>query len=87
VQLEGMARQLTDLFRALDQTIGSSNLAQLSSQAGPAIESAQSAGKRVVDYAFWKGLLLVAILVVAALIYRILGTRATPAARDKKVST
>ena len=28
-----------------------------------------------MDYAFWKGILLVAIVLVAALIYRFLGTR------------
>jgi hypothetical protein len=85
VQLEGMARQLTELLQTLDQTIGSSNLTRLSTQAAPVIESAQSAGKRVVDYAFWKGILLAGILFAAALIYRLLAARLSPAARDRKV--
>lgn len=87
VQLEGMARQLTELLHTLDHTIGSSNVTQLSTQAGPVIASAQSAGKQVVDYAFWKGILLVGIALAAALIYRFLATRMSPAARDKKVSS
>jgi len=86
VQLEGMARQLTELVRTFDQTIGSSNLTQLSTQAGPVIDSAQSAGKQVVDYAFWKGILFVGIALAAALIYRFLATRLSPAARDRNVS-
>jgi hypothetical protein len=84
VQLEGMARQLTELLHTLDQTIGSSNLTQLSGQAGSVIVSAQSAGKQVVDYAFWKGILLVGIAFAAALIYRLLATRPSRAARDRK---
>jgi hypothetical protein len=87
VQLEGMARQLTELLQTLDRTVGSSNVTQLSTQAGPVIASAQSAGKKVVDYAFWKGILIVGIALAAALLYRFLATRMTPAARDKKVST
>jgi hypothetical protein len=86
VQLEGMARQLTELLQTLDRTIGSSNLTKLSTEAEPVIASAQSAGKQVVDYAFWKGILIVGIALAAALFYRFLATRMSPAARDKKGS-
>jgi hypothetical protein len=39
------------------------------------VQQAQDTGKEVVDYAFWKGVLLVVIVLVAALIYRLLVTR------------
>ena len=74
-RLEAAARQLTELVRSVDQTLGSPNLAKLSTEAAPVIQSAQSAGKEIVDYAFWKGTLLVAIVLVAALIYRFLAAR------------
>jgi hypothetical protein len=74
-QLEMTARQLTQLLITLDQTIGSTNLLQLSAQIGPAVQQAQTSGKEIVDYAFWKGILLVVIMLLAALIYRFLSVR------------
>ena len=62
VQLEAAAKQLTELLRTLDQTLGSTNLSQLSAQVGPMVQDAQTSGKEVVDYAFKKTILLVAIL-------------------------
>jgi len=76
-QLEATARQLTELLVTLDQSIGSTNLAQLAAQVAPVVQQAQTGGKEIVDYAFWKGVLLVAIVLVAALIYRLLGARMT----------
>ncbi len=83
LQLEATARQLTELLVTLDQTMGSSNLLQLSAQVGPAVQQAQSGGKEIVDYAFWKSVLLVALVLVAALVYRFLGARLTPTTRSK----
>lgn len=77
-QLETTARQLTELLITLDRTIGSTNLAQLSAQVGPVIQQAQTGGREIVDYAFWKGMLLVAVVLVSALIYRFLVARMTP---------
>ena len=74
-QLEATARQLTELLVTLDQTMGSSNLLQLTAQLGPVVQQAQTSGKEIVDYAFWKGILLVAVMLLAALIYRLLVTR------------
>jgi hypothetical protein len=74
-QIEATAGRLTELLGMLDRTIGSSNLAQFSAQVGPVVQQAQAGGKEVVDYAFWKGILLVVIVLVAALIYRFLVTR------------
>jgi hypothetical protein len=74
-QLEATARQLTELLVTLDQTLGSTNLAQLSAQVGSVVQQAQSSGKGIVDYAFWKGILLVVIALLAALIYRFLVAR------------
>ena len=86
VQLEAAARQLTELFRTFDQTLGSTNLSRLSAQVGPVVQQAQTGGKEIVDYAFWKGVLFVAIVLVAALIYRFLGARLTPAQRSESDS-
>jgi hypothetical protein len=74
-QIEATAGRLTELLGILDRTIGSSNLAQFSAQVGPVVQQAQAGGKEVVDYAFCKGILLVVIVLVAALIYRFLVTR------------
>jgi hypothetical protein len=82
-QLEATARQLTELLVTLDQTLGSTNLAKLTAQVGPVVQQAQTSGKEIVDYAFWKGVLLVAILLVAALIYRLLITRITYNSKPK----
>lgn len=82
-QLEATARQLTELLVTLDQTLGSTNLAKLSAQFGPVVQQAQTGGREVVDYAFWKGILLVVIVLVAALIYRFLVTRVFPPEKTK----
>jgi ABC-type transporter Mla subunit MlaD len=74
-QLEATARQLTELLVTLDRTLGSTNLLQLSAQVGPVVQQARTGGKEIVDYAFWKGILLVVIVLLAALIYRFLSTR------------
>ena len=74
-QIEATAGRLTELLGMLNRTMGSSNLAQFSAQVGPVVQQAQAGGKEVVDYAFWKGILLVVIVLVAALIYRFLVTR------------
>lgn len=60
-RLEATARQLTELLRSADQTMGSTNLARLSTEAAPVIQSAQSAGKDVVDYAFRRLIWLIVI--------------------------
>ena len=83
VQLQATARQLTELLVTLDRTIGSTNLAQLSTQVGPVVQHAQTGGKQIVDYAFWKGILFAAIALMVALIYRFLGARLTPATNSK----
>ena len=74
-QIETAAQKLTDLLRTFDKTVASPNLAQV-----------QSGGKEVVDYAFQKGVRLIAIgcgaVFVTLLIYRIVGVRLARA-RDK----
>ena len=74
-QLEATAKQLTELLRTLDQTTGSNNLSRISAQFTPVVQQAQTGGREVVDYAFWKGVLLVVIVLMAALIYRFLAAR------------
>jgi hypothetical protein len=74
-QLEVTAKQLTLLLREIDQTLASPNLAKLSAQVAPVVQQAQASGKEVVDYAFWRGLLLVAAVLAAALVYRVVAGR------------
>jgi len=74
-QLEKTARQLTEMLATLNATIASTNLDRLSDQVGPVVQEAATSGKEVVDYAFWKGVLLLIIVLVADLIYRFLKTR------------
>jgi hypothetical protein len=74
-QIEATAERLTEFLGMLDRTMSPSNLAQFSAQVDPVVQQAQAGGKEVVDYAFRKGILLVVIVLVAALIYRFLVTR------------
>jgi hypothetical protein len=69
VQLEATARQLTELLTTLDQTLGSTNLLQLSAQFAPLAKEARNGGREVVDYAFGRGLLLIAVALAGALAY------------------
>lgn len=85
-QLEKTAQQLTILLVTLDQTMGSTNLAKLTAQATPVIQKAQAGGKDVVNYAFWKGVLLIVILLVAALIYRALTSRMVAGSKSRSSS-
>lgn len=82
-QLEATARQLTELLITLDRTIGSTNLAQLSAQVRPMVQQAQAGGRELVADAFRKSILLVAIMLAAALIYRFLVARLTPAPNSR----
>jgi hypothetical protein len=77
--MESMARQLTELIRAVDQTLGDTNLARLSAQVSPVVVQAQASGKQVVDYAFWKAVLAIGIALIAALIYRFISPRLSKA--------
>ena len=78
-QVEGTARQLTELLRSVEQTLGSTNLAKLTAQVAPAVRQAEAGGKTMVDYAFRKALLLISIVLVSALLYRFLSSRLTAA--------
>lgn len=83
-QLEASARQLTELLRAVDSTAGSTNLARLTAQVTPVVQQAQAGGKELVDHAFRRAVLFVAIasgiVLGAALLYRVVGRRLAPAA-------
>lgn len=74
-QLQATAQDLTALLVTLDQTIGSTNLAALSAQVAPVLDDALEGSRDVVDAAFLKGILLIGIALVAALIYRYISLR------------
>jgi len=84
VRLEAAARQLTELLQAFDQTLGANSRTQLAAQLAPVVQQAQDGSKDAVDYAFNKGLLFVAAMLLAALIYRVLATLLACAAGKKK---
>jgi hypothetical protein len=86
-QLEATAQQLTKLLVTLDQTLASTNLTQLSAQVSPAVQQAEASGKQIVDYAFRKALILVAIVIVAVLLCRFLSLRFGLTSRSKTGST
>jgi len=74
-QLEATARQLTELLVTFDRTLGSMNLVQLSAHVSPVLQQVQTGGKELVDYAFWKGILLVVTALLVAFSYRFLSLR------------
>jgi hypothetical protein len=86
-QLATTARELTELLHTLDRTLGSTNLLQLSAQISPAVRQANASGKEIVDYAFWKGVLLAALVVVGLLAYRVVGARCIPPSGSKSNSS
>lgn len=83
VQLEAAARQLTVMLQAFDQALGANSRTQLAAQLGPAVQQAQAGGKDLVDYAFWKGLLFVGVVLLAALLYRLLAAGLTRTGRNQ----
>jgi hypothetical protein len=74
VQLEAAARQLTVLLQTFEQTLGANSRTQLVSQISPVVQQAQAGGRELVDYAFQKALLFVAVVLLAALLYRLVST-------------
>lgn len=82
-QLEATAQRLTELLVTFDQTLGSTNLAKLTAQVSPVVQQAQTSSKEVVDYAFWKGVLLLVIAFAIALIYRFLVARLISNSKSK----
>ncbi len=77
-RLEVASRELTVLLNTLDQVLGSTNLTELQTQVGAAVEQAQAGSRGVVDHAFWRALLLVGAILVAALLYRWIARRLAP---------
>ncbi len=59
-QIDATAQRLTEVLQRFDQTLGSTNLAAASAQATVAVQAAEAGGRALVEYAFWKSLLLLA---------------------------
>lgn len=78
-RVEQAAARLTELLRTADQTVGSTNLAALTDRIGSVVAQAELRGKDVVDYAFWRGVLLVGFVFVAAAAYRLIVVRSAGA--------
>ncbi len=82
-RLEGAAKQLTVMLQTFDQTLGANSRDKLAAQVKPVLEQTQAGGRELVDYAFRKGLLFVAAVLLAALAYRLAATLLARAARGK----
>jgi ribonuclease D len=80
-QLDVTAQHLTELVRSLDRTLASPDLTKLAAQVTPAVQQAQASGKDLIDYAVWKGCLLIGAVLLAGLIYRFVAPRLAPATR------
>ena len=82
-RLEGAAKQLTAMLQTFDQTLGANSRSKLAEQLSPVVLQTQASGQELADYAFRKGLLLVAAALLAALLYRLAATLLARAARVK----
>ncbi|MBI3800641.1 MAG: hypothetical protein HY268_27140, partial [Deltaproteobacteria bacterium] len=75
-QIHATALELVTLLQALDGLASSPHLAQVSSQFSVLTQQAQTSGRAVVDYAFYRALLLVLLgcgaVLTTALAYRVL---------------
>ncbi len=80
-----MAERLTELLSALQPNLGPENFARLSAQADAIAKRTERRGQEMVDYAFRKGLLFVAlstaILLAAGLAFRLAGAKIARASR------
>jgi hypothetical protein len=83
-QLEKTAKQLTELLTALNQTVDPANLAHISAQTAPVFQQAKLGAKEVVDYAFWRSVILMAVGLFALLAYRFLRARIASGKRDTR---
>jgi len=71
-QLESAARQLNELLKTFDQTIGETSRTQLAKQFVPIVQQAQTGGKELTDYVFWRAVLFVAVVLLAAVLFRLI---------------
>lgn len=69
--LESAAQKITELLRTLDQTTNSANLSRITEQINPFINQTQKEGKNLVDYAFYRVLLVIISVTIAALIFKL----------------
>jgi len=83
VQLEAAARQLTELLQTFDQTLGANSRSQLAAQIDPVVQQTQARGKDLADYVFWRGVMFVGVVLLAALVYRLLALRITRAGTNQ----
>jgi hypothetical protein len=83
-QLAATAKQLTELINALNQTADPANVARLSAQVTPVVQQAQTSGKELVNYAFWRAILFLVAVLAAALVYRFAAGRVAPRGKEKQ---
>jgi molecular chaperone GrpE (heat shock protein) len=69
--LESAAKQISELLRTLDQTTNSENLSRITGQVNSLVNQTQKDGKNLVDYAFYRVLLVIISITIAAFIYKL----------------
>jgi len=74
-QLEKTARQLTEMLATLNATLSSTNLDSLTAHVSPVVDRATTGGRELANYIFWRVVVLIGIVLVAALGYRFLADR------------
>lgn len=78
-RIQAAATELVALLQALDELAGSPHLAQVSARFSVLTQQAQTSSREVVDYAFYRALLLVLFgcgtIFTTALAYRVLSAR------------
>ena len=75
VEIDRMTERLTTLLSTLQPYLTEENLTKMSTAADTVAAKTQARGQDVVDYAFRRGLQLVAAVLFAALAYRVISAR------------
>jgi hypothetical protein len=79
LEINRMSQRLIDLLRALQPTLDPANFAKLTAQVDALTQQTQTRSQAVVDYAFQRAILLVAVscllLLATALLYQFLNAR------------
>ena len=74
-RLEAAARQCTELLETFDQTLGANSRETLAAQLAPVLQRAHADSVALIDHLFWRAALLAALLLAAAVAYRLLRAR------------
>ncbi|MGI6497172.1 MAG: hypothetical protein ACOX5G_14070 [Kiritimatiellia bacterium] len=80
-RLEASALRLTELLQTFDQTLGANSREALAEQLDPLVQRTRAETEALIDHLFRRALQLVGALLAAALAYRLVARRISPAPR------